>query len=186
TYPLSTCRFLRPGSILGHRVRVAMKPVIAYILVIVLASPCFYLGAVLAAIPVAGCLARASEQFRGVVAGVFSGFGGVAASVALGYFVFRSMFDSSAFGLFPLLAATIPLIFPVRSDLAKSQLLFNDAAKLREVLQSQSGTVQEKENIVKNMGTMAMAVGCKFRVIGAAIGVILAFLWLFFWHKNAA
>jgi hypothetical protein len=163
-----------------------MKLAVAYILVIVLARFFYWFGSLLFAFPVAGCLAKASEQLRGVVAGVFSGLGGVAASFACGYCVFRWMIGSSAFGLLPLLAATIPLVFSLRKDLAMSQLLSDDVTKFREVLQRQPGTVQEKENVFKDVAPVAIAVGCYFRVIGAVVGIVLAFLWLFLLHENAA
>ena len=165
---------------------VPMKYVVAYCLAIVLARFCFWFGSVIVSFPVAGCLARASEQLRGVVAGVFSGLGGVAASFAFGYFVFCFILGSSAFGLFPLLAATVPLVVPIRKDLAQSRLLSDDVNKFRHLLQSQPGTAQEKESAFTKLAPVAMAIGCKFRVIGAVLGLVLAFLWLFFLHENAA
>jgi len=163
-----------------------MKYVIAYGLVIVLARICFWFGMLLVGFPVSGCLAKASEQLRGVVAGVLSGLGGVAASVAFGYLIFHSFFDSSAFSIFPLLAATVPLVIPIRKDLDQSQLLSDDVTKFRELLQTQPGTVQEKEGALRNVAPVAMAVGCKFRVIGAVIGIVLAFIWILFLHETAA
>lgn len=162
-----------------------MKYFIAYFLVIILARFCFWFGSVLVGFPVAGCLARASEQIRGVVAGVLSGLAGVAASFAFGYYIFRFMLGSSAFGLFPLLAATVPLIFPLRNDLARSQLLSDDVTRLRHLLEGQPGTPQDKEGVFTNIAPVAMAVGCKFRVIGAVLGIVLAFLWLFFLNEKA-
>lgn len=163
-----------------------MKLVIAYILVIVMTCFCYWFGSLLFGFPVAGCLAKASERLRGIVAGVSSGLGGVAASVAFGYFIFHSFFDSSAFRVVPLLAATVPLAIPIRKDFAMSQLLSGNVTKFRGLLQTQPGTVQEKENAFKTVAPVAMAVGCKFRVIGAVIGIVLAFIWLLFLHENAA
>lgn len=157
-----------------------MKYVLAYGLVIVLARLCYWFGTLLITLPVAGCLAKASERLRGVVAGVLSGLGGVAASVAFGYFVFRLIFDSSAFGLFPLLAATVPLVIPIRKEFAQSRLLSEDVNKLRHLLRDQPAAVQD------NVAPVAIAVGVKFRVVGAILGLVLAFLWLFFVHENAA
>jgi hypothetical protein len=156
-----------------------LKFVIAYALVIVLARFCYWLGTLLIAFPVAGCLAKASEGLRGVVAGVLSGLGGVAASFAFGYFVFRLLFDSSAFSLFPLLAATIPLVIPIRKDFAQSQLLSEDVAKLRHALRDQPAAVQDR------MVPVAMAVGARSRAFGAILGIVLAFIWLFLLHENA-
>jgi hypothetical protein len=157
-----------------------MKYVTAYAIVIVLARFCYWLGTLFVAFLVAGCLARASECLRGVVAGVLSGLGGVAASVAFGYFIFRLFFASSAFGLFPLLAATVPLVVPINKDLAQSRLLSDDVTKLRHLLRDQPAAVQD------NVAAVAMAVGVKFRVVGAIVGIVLAFLWLFIVHENSA
>jgi hypothetical protein len=157
-----------------------MKYIIAYGLVTVLARFCYWLGTLLVAFPVAGCLAWASERLRGVVAGVLSGLGGVAASFAFGRFVFRQIFGSSAFGLLPLLAATVPLVIPISKELAQSRLLSHDVTKLRQLLRDQPAAVQD------NVAPVAIAVGVKFRVFGAIVGLVLAFLWLFFVHENAA
>jgi hypothetical protein len=156
-----------------------MKFVISYGLVIVLARFCYWLGTLLVAFPVAGCLAKASEQLRGVVAGVLSGLGGVAASCVFGYFLFRLMFDPSAFSLFPLLAATVPLVIPIRKDFAQSQVLSDDVTKLRHALRDQPAAVQN------SVAPVAMAVGTRFRAVGAILGVVLAFIWLFLVHENA-
>jgi hypothetical protein len=109
-----------------------------------------------------------------------SGLGGVAASFAFGYFVFRLLFDSSAFSFFPLLAATIPLVVPIRKDFAQSQLLSEDVAKLRHALRDQPAAVQD------GVAPVAMAVGARFRALGAILGIVLAFVWLFLLHENAA
>jgi hypothetical protein len=156
-----------------------MKYVIAYGLVIVFARFCYWLGTLLVTLLVAGCLAKASERLRGVVAGVLSGLGGVAASVAFGYFLFHLVFDPSAFGLFPLLAATIPLAIPIRKELAQSRLLSDDVTKLQHLLRDQPAAIQD------NVAPVAIAVGVKFRVVGAILGLVLAFLWLFLVHENA-
>lgn len=153
-----------------------MKFIIAYVLVIVLARFSYFLGTSLVTIPVALCLAKASSgQLRGVVTGVLSGLGGVAASCAFGYFLFRLMRDSSAFSLFPLLAATVPLAIPILKDLAQAQLLSDDLAKLGHIL-DQSAMQDE----------VTKAVGVRFRAVGAIVGVVLAFIWLFLVHENAA
>ena len=157
-----------------------MKFVIAYCLVIVLARFCYWLGTLLVGFPVAGCLAKASEQLRGVVAGVLSGFGGVAASSSFGYFIFRLVFDPSAFSFFPLLAATVPLVIPIHKDLAQSQLLSDDVIKIRHLLRDQTAAVQD------SVTPVAMAVGARFRAVGAILGIVLAFIWLFFVRENAA
>jgi hypothetical protein len=157
-----------------------MKFVIAYGLVIVLARFCYWLGTLLVGFPVAGCLAKASEQLRGVVAGVLSGLGGVAASFAFAYFIFCVIFDSSAFSFFPLIAATVPLVIPIRKDFALSQLLSDDVAKLRHALRDQPAAVQD------SVAPVAMAIGARFRAVGAILGIVLAFIWLFFVRENAA
>lgn len=105
--------------------------------------------------------------------------GGVAASFMFAYFIFHLIFDSTAFGLFPLLAATVPLVVPIRKDLAQSRLLSDDVTKLRHALRDQPAAVQD------NVVPVAMAVGVKFRVVGAIVGVALSFLWLFLVHGNA-
>ena len=157
-----------------------MKLAIAYILVIVLTRICYWFGSLLLGFPVAGCLAKASEQLRGVVAGVFSGLGGVAVSVAFAYFIFHSFFHSSVFSIYAFLAATVPLVIPIRKDLAQSHLLSEDVSKLRHALRDQPADVQDR------VAPIAMAVGAKFRAFGAIAGIALAFFWRLIWHENAA
>lgn len=155
-----------------------MKFIIAYVLVIVLARFCYFLGTSLVTIPVALCLAKASSgQLRGVVTGVLSGLGGVAASCAFGYFLFRLMFDSNAFSLFPFLAATVPLVIPICKDFAHSQVLSDDVTKLRHALRNQPPALQD---------SITKAVGVRSRAVGAIVGVVLAFIWLFLVRENAA
>lgn len=148
-----------------------MKYILAYGLVIVLVRFCFTLGTLLVAFPIAGCLAWAPERLRGVVAGILSGLGGVAAAVAFGYFMFRLILGSSAFGLLPLLAATVPLIIPIRKDLAQSRLLSDDLTKLRHVPAVQNDFI-------------AITVGVNFRVVGSILGLVLTFLWFFLVHAG--
>ncbi len=148
-----------------------MKYVLAYGLVIVLVRVCFWLGTVLVGFAAAGCLAWASEQLRGVVAGILSGLGGVAAAVGFGCFMFRLILGSGAFGLLPLLAATVSLIIPIRKDLAQARLLSDDVTKIDRLL---SGHVPAVFN-----DFAGIAVGVKFRVVGSILGVVLTFLWFF-------
>jgi hypothetical protein len=150
------------------------KLIIAYGLVIVLANVWHFIGTLPVSFVVAGCLAKASQRVRGVVAGVLSGLGGVAASVAVGYFVFRLMFGSNAFSLFPLLAATVPLLISIRKDFAKSRLLFADIANSRHVFRNPA--VEDRLPFVN------MAVGVRFRAVGTILGVALAVVWLFTAH----
>jgi len=81
--------------------------------------------------------------------------------------------------MFPLLAATVPLIVPISKDLAQSRLLADDVTKLRHLLRDQPAAVQD------NVAPVAIAFGIKFRVAGAILGLVLAFLWLFLVHENA-
>ena len=74
-----------------------MRNVIAYVLVILLARVCYWFGTVITAFPIAGVLAKASDQIRGIIAGFLCGLGGVAASVAFSYFAFRSIEDRWVF-----------------------------------------------------------------------------------------
>jgi hypothetical protein len=148
-----------------------MKYVLAYGLVVLLGRFCFKLGAVLVAIPVVGCLARAPERLRGVVAGILSGLGGVAAAVAFGYYIFRLLIGSNAFGPLPLLTATLPLVITIGNDLALAGQLFVSLTKFIQL-----GHVPE--------GTEGMAVGVRFKAIGAILGVVLTLLWFFFVHEG--
>ena len=140
-----------------------MKYILAYGVVLILTPACFTLGTLLVGFPVSGCLAWASQQLRGVVAGTLSGLGGVAASVAFGYFIFRLILGSTTFGLFPLLAATLPLIIPLRKKAIQARLLGESVTKLRDIPAVQP---------------IAMAVGVKFEVIGSVLSLIVVYLWL--------
>jgi hypothetical protein len=147
-----------------------MKYVIAYGLVVLLARFFFWLGSVVVGFPVAGCLAKASDQIRGIIAGILSGLAGTAASVAFCYLLFRQLFNESAFGMWPLLAATAPLLITIRKDLFLSGVLSEDDAKLRAL----------RSETADNLGGRAMAIGLKFKSVGGLIGIALAFLCLIF------
>ena len=145
---------------------------IAYILAIALARICYWFGTVVIGFPVAGVLAKASDQIRGVVAGILCGLGGVAASVEFSHLMFHHIIDDKAFGVGAVLAATVPLVIPIRKDLATSRLLFEDVSKIRNLFTEQGAAVQD-------MGFAATAVGLRFRIIGATVGILAAFvLWL--------
>jgi len=164
-----------------------MRYAIAYILVIVLTSPCFWFGGTLTGLltgfPVGLVLLRAPEQLRGIVAGLITGLGGVAASVALGYFGFRLIVGPSAFGLFPLLAATAPLVFYISMDFTRSRLLYDDAAKMCRLLQNQPSSVQE--SVSRNIAPAATATSFRFHALGAILGIVLVFIWLLFLRRAA-
>ena len=159
-----------------------MKVMIAYGLVIALTSFCFFAGALLVIFLGTQVLAKASPRLREIVVGGLSGLVGVAASFTFSYFLFRLLCGTDAFGLFPLLAATVPLILPIRKEFAKSQLLFNDIEERRR---HPSPTVR-KTLVDLDSRTYAMAMSARFRAVGAVLGVSLAFIWLFFVYQNAA
>src|SRR5690348_6419451 len=165
-----------------------MKYIIAYVVVIVLTSPCFRFGGLLAGLltgfPVGLLLLRAPEHLRGIVAGLITGLGSVAASFALGYCVFRLILGSSAFGLFPILAATVPLVFPIGMDITRSRLLYEDADKMRQLLDRQPTSVQE--SFSRGIAPVATAASFRFRAAGAIVGLVLLFTWYFFIRPGTA
>lgn len=165
-----------------------MKYIFAYVAVIVLTLPCFRFGGVLAGLltgfPVGLLLLRAPEQLRGIVAGLITGIGSVAASFALGYFVFRLILGSSAFGLIPILAATIPLVIPIGMDITRSRLLSQDAERMRQLLDGQPTSVQG--SVSQNIAPVATATSFRFRAAGAIFGLVLVFAWYFFIRHGTA
>jgi hypothetical protein len=86
---------------------------------------------------------------------------------------------SSAFGLLALVTTTISLYFPLRKELAKSRLFSDDVRRARTNLEAQGQDSSSLEFIDEHA---EMAVGLKFRVLGAAAGIVLAFLWLLLVH----
>ena len=148
-----------------------MKYVLAYGLAIVLARFWYTLGTFLVTVFVSGCLAWAPERLRGVVAGLLSGLGGVAAAVVVGYLTFRLIAGWSIYGQLPLLAATVPLIIPIRKEFTQARVLADDLAKARDFPAIQNRFV-------------AGAVGVKFRVIGAILGLVVTFFWFFLVYEN--
>jgi hypothetical protein len=143
---------------------ITIRYVLAYGLIILLGGFCFALGTVLVAFPVSGCFAWAPPRLRGVVAGTLSGLGGVAAAVAFAYFTFRLILGPNTFGLFPLLAVTVPLIIPIRKKLMSARVY------------ADSVTAMRKSNISAD-DPLAMAVGVKFQVIGSIVGLVITFVW---------
>ena len=142
-----------------------IRYVLAYGLIILLGRFCFTLGTLLVSFPVSGCFAWAPQRLRGVVAGTLSGLGGVAAAVAFAYFTFRLILGSNTFGLFPLLAVTVPLIVPTRKKLIQARLLADDVTRMR------------KRNMPAAAQPVDMAVGVKFQVIGSIAGLVITFVW---------
>ena len=142
---------------------VTIRYVLAYGLIILLGRFCFTLGTLLVGFPVSGCFAWAPQRLRGVVAGTLSGLGGVAAAVAFAYFTFRLILGSNTFGLFPLVAVTVPLIVPIRKKLIKARLLADDVTRMR--------------NMPAAAQPVDMAVGVKFQVIGSIAGLAITFVW---------
>jgi hypothetical protein len=148
-----------------------MKYAAAYVIVILLARFLYWLGSVVVGFPVSGCLAKAPERVRGVIAGFLSGLGGVAAVVLGGYEVFLLLIGEGAFGLFPLVATVAPLIIPLRKDLATAGSLSESGVRMRELLAAASREVQD------DLSHVATSVGLKFRVAGAVLGVALVIIW---------
>jgi len=157
-----------------------MKIAIACAIVLLLARFCFSAAAFITTFPAAGLLAWSPGRLRGTVAGVLSGLGGVAAAIAFAYLVFRlSLGSASAFGLLALVTATISVYFPLRKELAKSRVFFDDVTRDRNELQAQGHDVSSLQFIDDHA---TMAVGLKFRVLGAVAGIVVAFVWLLLVH----
>ena len=98
-----------------------MKTVIAYVLVIPLVQFCLTAGVWLGGFPIALSLAWAPMSLRTKVAGVCGGIVGVALAVAFGYGVFRVMIGPGSFTIGPFIASTLPLLLPIRNDIAQSR-----------------------------------------------------------------
>jgi len=161
-----------------------MKYFIACALVILLARFCFSVAAFVTTFPAAGLLAWAPGRLRGTIAGILSGLGGVAAAIAFAYLVFRlSLGSTSAFGLLALVTTTISLYFPLRKELAQSRTFSEDVIRFRSGVTAQ-GHDSSSLQFIDDHATMA--VGTKFRVLGAVGGLVLAFLWLLLVHGNPA
>jgi hypothetical protein len=160
-----------------------MKIAIACAVVLLLARFCFSVAAFITTFPAAGLLAWAPGRLRGTVAGIVSGLGGVAAAIAFAYLVFRlSLGPTSAFGLLALVTTTISLYFPLRKEFAQSRVFSQEAINFQNAVEAQ-GHDSSSVQFVDDHATIA--VGTRFRVLGAVVGLALSFLWFLLVHGNS-
>lgn len=96
-----------------------MGTVVAYVLVILLASFCLTAGVWLGGFLIVLSLAWAPVSLRTKVAGFCGGVVGVAAAIAFGYGIFRLLAGPASFSLGPFLASTLPLLVVIWNDTAK-------------------------------------------------------------------
>ena len=148
-----------------------MFTIIAYVLVVFLATWCLTAGAFLVGFPVALLLAWAPITLRVKVSGVIGHVAGVLFAVAFGYGVFRLVVGPNSFTVGAFLASTVPLLIAIWNDFLHAQRVTAAAQKVQEAFPEANG-----ESLVE---VTAMAAGSRIAVVGEIIGLVLVTAWFF-------
>lgn len=156
-----------------------MLLIIAYIIVITLTALVLSLGVwigALAMLPVSiiGYIFPASFR-NSVIAPIcifLGGIIGVGCSVAFGFFVFRWLAGPSSYGLGSILASTVPLLSPIRTDLLHARKM--DAAR-EELI----GNLQETRGLEQAKESASVLPRNRPVVFGYCAGLLAAFIWFF-------
>ena len=141
-----------------------MKMIIAYVLVLPLSFLASRLGVLVATMPIAFALVRASIWLRSTIGGFVGCVVGVAAAVAFGWCIFSWVVGVGSFTLLPFLASLLLLTISILKDFRQAK----ERAQMRADFQT-SGKQLLSDEIGNPWST----------VVGDLCGLILAVAWFF-------
>ncbi len=110
-----------------------MKTTLAYVIVIALSQFCLTAGGLTSAI-LALLLFWLPAKVRAPFCALVGGASGSVLSVSLAWVVFTWLLGPDSFGLFPFLAATLPLSIPVYNDYKKAKEMKDIREKMTETV----------------------------------------------------
>ena len=150
-----------------------MTTLIAYILVVPLVQFCLTGGVFFVGFSVALLLAWSPISLRTMVSGFIGGVAGVALAVAFGYGIFRLLVGPASFTTGAFLAATVPLLLPIRSDFLQSERVKAARQQLLDTVRESRG-----EDAASAM-TVETETAHGSGVVGEIVGLMLATAWFF-------